>query len=112
MGTLITQEVAHRAGWSVRYSQLDPTGLEVRLEVRWPRAHDQRAKQTARYCALSSSACMALLREASRRASFGQRLYKPTCTTSLHIQMAVVADWSILGRVPSMDSKRVRNEFT
>ncbi|MGC6418505.1 MAG: sensor histidine kinase [Bradymonadia bacterium] len=32
MGTLITNEVARRAGWSVHYAQLTPTGLEVRLE--------------------------------------------------------------------------------
>ena len=32
MGMLITQEVANRAGWSVSYIQLSPTGLEVRLE--------------------------------------------------------------------------------
>ena len=33
MGTLITKEVARRAGWSVHYGQLTPTGLEVRLEA-------------------------------------------------------------------------------
>ena len=32
MGMLITQEVARRAGWSVRYTPLTPRGLEVRLE--------------------------------------------------------------------------------
>ncbi|MEM7155065.1 MAG: HAMP domain-containing sensor histidine kinase [Myxococcota bacterium] len=32
MGTLITKEVARRAGWSVRYAPVDPTGLEVQLE--------------------------------------------------------------------------------
>lgn len=32
MGTLITNEVARRAGWSVTYRPLSPTGLEVRLE--------------------------------------------------------------------------------
>ncbi len=32
MGTLITQEVAQRAGWSIHYAPLEPTGLEVRLE--------------------------------------------------------------------------------
>ena len=32
MGTLITKEVARRAGWSVRYTPVEPAGLEVRLE--------------------------------------------------------------------------------
>ncbi len=32
MGMLITTEVAKRAGWSVSYEALDPTGLQVRLE--------------------------------------------------------------------------------
>jgi hypothetical protein len=32
MGTLITNEVARRAGWSVGYRPLSPTGLEVRIE--------------------------------------------------------------------------------
>ena len=32
MGMLITQEVAHRAGWSVQYTPLTPKGLEVRVE--------------------------------------------------------------------------------
>ena len=32
MAMLITQEVARRAGWSVHYTQLTPTGLEVRIE--------------------------------------------------------------------------------
>jgi len=32
MGMLITREVARRVGWSVRYTPLEPTGLEVRLE--------------------------------------------------------------------------------
>lgn len=32
MGTLITNEVALRAGWTVRYRALEPTGLEVRIE--------------------------------------------------------------------------------
>ncbi len=32
MGTLITKEVARRAGWSVRYTLADPVGLEVWIE--------------------------------------------------------------------------------
>jgi signal transduction histidine kinase len=32
MGMLITNEVARRAGWSVGYRPLSPTGLEVRIE--------------------------------------------------------------------------------
>ena len=32
MGMLITKEVAHRAGWSIQYAVLEPTGLEVRIE--------------------------------------------------------------------------------
>ena len=32
MGTLITKEVARRAGWSVSYAALEPKGLEVRIE--------------------------------------------------------------------------------
>ena len=32
MGMLITTEVAKRAGWSVSYEALEPTGLQVRLE--------------------------------------------------------------------------------
>ena len=32
LGTMITQEVARRAGWSMRYTRLAPRGLEVRLE--------------------------------------------------------------------------------
>ncbi|MEL6188719.1 MAG: HAMP domain-containing sensor histidine kinase, partial [Myxococcota bacterium] len=31
LGMLITQEVSRRAGWSVTYERLTPTGLEVRL---------------------------------------------------------------------------------
>ena len=32
MGTLITREVARRAGWTLAYAALEPKGLEVRLE--------------------------------------------------------------------------------
>lgn len=32
LGTLITKEVARRAGWSVSYAALEPKGLEVRIE--------------------------------------------------------------------------------
>ncbi|MEM9194673.1 MAG: HAMP domain-containing sensor histidine kinase [Myxococcota bacterium] len=32
MGTLITKEVARRAGWSISYAALEPVGLEVQLE--------------------------------------------------------------------------------
>ena len=32
MGMLITHEVARRAGWSVHYTQLTPTGLKVQIE--------------------------------------------------------------------------------
>ena len=32
MGMLITKGVAHRAGWSIEYAVLEPTGLEVRIE--------------------------------------------------------------------------------
>ena len=34
MGTMIAKAVAHRAGWSVRYTQLSPTGLEVQIRAR------------------------------------------------------------------------------
>lgn len=37
MGMLITSEVARRAGWSLSYEALEPTGLRVRIEG--PRLH-------------------------------------------------------------------------